>query len=69
MTDPCRLDLDDIADLLSVWHDEQGRSVVLKVLQLPADSGLYDAFLKYIRERLKKTNIVDKTIGFNERQL
>uniref|UniRef100_A0A914D1B9 Receptor ligand binding region domain-containing protein n=1 Tax=Acrobeloides nanus TaxID=290746 RepID=A0A914D1B9_9BILA len=57
-------DLDDIADLLSVWHDEQGRSVVLKVLQLPADSSLYDAFLKYVREKLKQTNIVVHTRDF-----
>lgn len=52
------LDLDDITELLSVWQDEQGSTITLKVLQLPKDSTYLDAFLKYVRERLKQTNIV-----------
>lgn len=46
--------------MLSVWQDEQGAPIGLKVLQLPKDTTYYDAFLKYVRERLKQTNIVSR---------
>uniref|UniRef100_A0AC35GBA9 Receptor ligand binding region domain-containing protein n=1 Tax=Panagrolaimus sp. PS1159 TaxID=55785 RepID=A0AC35GBA9_9BILA len=51
----------EIANLLSIWHNQRGTRTILKVLQLPPDSAHYEAFLKYVREKLKQTNIVVHT--------
>uniref|UniRef100_A0A914QTN1 Uncharacterized protein n=1 Tax=Panagrolaimus davidi TaxID=227884 RepID=A0A914QTN1_9BILA len=51
----------EIANLLSIWHNQRGTRTILKVLQLPPDSSHYEAFLKYVREKLKQTNIVVHT--------
>ncbi|KAI1711990.1 receptor family ligand binding region domain-containing protein [Ditylenchus destructor] len=54
-------DVVKIADLLSVWHTDNGARTSIKLLQLPGDTSQYDAFLKHIRERLRQTNIIVHT--------
>lgn len=53
--------LKEISSLLSVLHNKQGTRILLKVLQLPVDINHYEIFLKYIREKLKQTNIIVHT--------
>ena len=53
--------LPEVADLLSIWHNQRGTRTLLKVLQLPADPNHYEVFLKYVREKLRQTNLVIHT--------
>ncbi|KAH7693604.1 CRE-GLR-4 protein, partial [Aphelenchoides avenae] len=54
-------DLYELVDLLSVWYNQLGATITMKVLQLPKDQVYFDAFLKYTRERLRQTNMVVHT--------
>ena len=53
------IELGEIAgDLFSVWQTRVGTLTSFKVLQIPQQQSDYAAFLKFIHERLRQTNIV-----------